>query len=353
MTQLSQALPEADAPVFDNSQFSIPKEQYRDRAYEQELYARFHQRTPEKVFDAHFHVSRDEVPGVDAAHVFDACIAATNKVLGDGRVQGGLLMGNPKMFKSQQELDEERLFTCETVAAHPGFYAGLLATPTDTAAELDGWLERYPQIAALKPYRSYAPVPDTYEADILDYAPEWMWELADARSLAVVLHLSHYGDMLKDRRNGEQIQYLCKKYPGAKMILAHCAMGHHPDKLKSGLPYLKGLENVWMDCSGISEALSIIYALQAMSPQRVFYGSDGYNFGQMLGRVMAVGGNFLGIHDGDTLDLPPDYHYKPLNNLCEGVLALYAAGDIYGLTDSQWQDVFYNNAQSLFSSCRC
>lgn len=338
-------------PIFDDSQFSIPKDQYRDHAYEQELYARFHKRTPAKVFDAHFHVSPDEIPGVSPEHVFEACVAATNKVLGEGKVQGGLLIGNPKMFPSKQALDDERRFTCETVTANPGFYTGLLATPTDSAEELDGWLDQYPKIAALKPYRCYAPVPDTYEADILDYAPEWMWELADSRSLAVVLHLSHYGDMLKDRRNGEQIQYLCKKYPGAKMILAHCAMGHHPDKLKSGLPYLEGLENVWMDCSGISEALSIIYALQAMGPERVMYGSDGYNFGQMLGRVMALGGNFLGIHDGDALELPPDYRYMALNNMCESALALFAAGDLYGLTEVQWQDVFYHNANDLYSSC--
>ena len=331
--------------------FSVPNERYRDRAYEQELHARFHKRTPEKVFDAHFHVSPDEIPGVSPEDVFDVCVAATNQVLGVGKVQGGLLLGNPKSFSSKQALDAERRFTCETVNANPGYYAGLLALPTDKPEELDGWLDKYPKIAALKPYRCYAPVPDTYEADILDFVPEWMWELADDRHLAVVLHLSHYGDMLKDRRNGEQIQYLSKKYPRAKMILAHCAMGHHPDKLKSGLPYLEGLENIWMDCSGISEALSIIYALRAVGPKRVMYGSDGYNFGQMLGRVMAMGGNFLGLHDGDSLELPPDYRYMPLNTITEGALALFAAGDLYGLTEAQWQDVFYHNAQDLFSAC--
>lgn len=325
-----------------------PESKYRDREYERELMDRFKERMPEKVFDAHFHLSKKEIAGVSEDKVFDVWKSVTEDLVGEGRVAGGLLMGNPFSFKSKEQLDAERLFACELSAAHEGFVNGLLVTPWDDPKEIVGWLEKYPHIVALKPYRVWAQAEDTYEADILDYAPEWIWEIANEWGISVINHLSHYGDMLKDPRNGEQIRYICQKYPKAKMILAHCAMGHHPDKLKSGLHYLEGLDNIYMDCSGVSEALSILYSIQALGPKRVMYGSDGYNFGQMLGRVFAVGGNFMGIHDGDSLDLPPDYRYMPLGNSCEGLLALFAAGDIYGLTDSQWEDIFFGNAAEIF-----
>lgn len=325
-----------------------PDNPFRDREYEKELRERFHKRVPSKVFDAHFHLSKGEIAGVADEDIFKTWKLITEDAIGEGKIAGGLLMGNPINYSKKELLDEDRFFACENAEKNDGFVTALLVTPWDNPKEIETVLDEHPKIVALKPYRTWARAENTYEADILDYAPEWMWEIANKRKMSVVNHLSHYGNMLKDENNGKQIRYICEKYPDAIMVLAHCAMGHHPDKLKSGLHYLDGLENVWMDCSGVSEALSIIYAIQYMGADKIMYGSDGYNFGQMMGRVMAMGGNFLGIHDGENMQLPPDYRYKPLNNMYEGLLALFAAGDICGLTESQWEDIFYNNAAKLY-----
>lgn len=334
------------------NQWYVPKNEYRDYAYEKEVIERFQARAPKRVFDAHFHLSFDEIAGVPEDQVFAEWKRRTEATIGEGCIQGGLLMGNPSNYPSKEYLDADRRFSCETAEANPGFVAGLLCKPDDDPAEIEEWLARYSSIAALKPYRAYARAKDTYEADILDYAPEWMWEMANDHEMSVVVHLSHYGEMLRDPRNGEQIRYISRTYPKSKIILAHCAMGHHPDKFKCGLPYLEGLDNVWLDCSGVSEALTIIYALKALGSDRIMYGSDGYNFGQMLGRVMSLGGNFVGLHDLEGLTLPPDYRYQPLNNMCEGLLALYAAGDICQLSEKQWDDIFYNNAAGVYLSGR-
>lgn len=319
-----------------------------DYEYERELCERFHARVPEKVFDAHFHMSADEIPYVLPEDTFETWRQDSEFYLGKGRLKGGLMMGNPKIIKSKAELDEERLFGVEESAKHPGYVSGLLVRPLDDPSDVEEWLRKYPHIVALKPYRNYAISSGNYEADIFQYAPEWMWELAEKYGLVMMIHLSHYRDMLKDPRNGEQIRYFSKKYHNAKIILAHCAMGHHPDKLKSGLPFLDGLSNVWVDCSGISEPLSIYYCLKALSPERMLYGSDGHRFALgNNGRVMSVGGNFLGLYPGCGIELPPDYQYLQLTNFCEGLNALFAAGDIYGLTDGQWEDIFYNNSANL------
>ena len=325
------------------------KSPYLDLTYQNELAARFRARTPARVFDAHFHLSQGEIPDVPSERAYATYKVRLEHFLGEGKVQGGFLMATPARYQTQKEFDDDRQFSINIAMETPNVTIGLLATPTDTQAQMMQWIDRYDCIVGLKPYCCYAPVENTFEADILDFAPEWMWELADGLGFSVMLHLSHYGDMLKDKRNGEQLQYISCKYPHAKIVLAHCAMGHHPDKLKSGLTYLEGLENVWMDCSGVSEALSIVYALQALGAKKVLYGSDGYNFGfNMMGGVKAIGGNFLGVHD--LIDLPPDYRYQPILNVCEGLQALYAAGDLCGLTKAQWEDIFYNNAAALF--CR-
>ena len=335
-----------------------------DYEYEAELCERFHASLPARVFDAHFHLSPNEIAGSDKAFLvpeavrsvtpeqnFDIYKSDTEQYLGKGRLVGGLLMGNPKCFQTPEALDEERIFSCETAAAHEGFVTGLLAMPWETPEKLVSFLERYPRIAALKPYRCYAQAPDTFEADIATYAPDWMWEVAEQYALPVVLHLSHYKNMLKDEANGRDIRRLSRAYPHAKIVLAHCALGHHPDKLRSGLAYLDGLDNVYMDCSGVSEALSIVYALRALGPGRVMYGSDGYHFGYMPGRVMAMGGNFLGIHKEPAL--PRDYRYHPLNNVCEGLLALTSACDLLSIEGQELEAIYYGTAGDLFyGACR-
>ena len=335
-----------------------------DHAFDYELRKRFRGILPSRIFDAHFHLSPGEIHSYEKSlflpefrHEEDPQSDLTfyrehiERYLGKGRLCGGLLMGNPKRFQSLEDADTERTYGCELTAASEGFVSGLLARPTDDQKHIADFIARYPRIAALKPYRSYAAAEDTFEADIPTYAPEWMWEIAEQHSLPVVIHLSHYGDMLNDAANIRDIRYLCVKYPHAKMVLAHCALGHHPDKLKSGIPKVVDLPNLYMDCSGISEALSIIYSLRTFGPSRVMFGTDGFGFGIRTGRCMPLGGNFLGIHK--DLSLPPDYHYRPINALSEGLLALTSACDVLGTTADELDEIYYRTAANLYyGACR-
>lgn len=327
-----------------------------DRDYEIELERKFHTRKPQRVFDAHFHLSAvGEIYNCPPEKVFDTYIRATEAVLGEGCLQGGLIMGNPKNFASKELLDEDRHFSRDIAERTPNFVNGLVVRPQDGRDDAEAWLRKYPYIVALKPYRMYAPVPDTQNVDILDFAPEWMWQLASDYNLAVVIHLSHDRHMLSDPRNGEQIRYLSQKYPNAAMILAHCAMGHHPAKLQKGLPYLEGLHNVWVDCSGTSDPASIMLCLKALGHEKMLYGTDGYKFGHEIGRVMSCGSGFLALHPDarDTYPipkLPKEYSYRAIRNIHEGLSALYMAGDLLDLTQQQWDDIFWNNAARLFLS---
>lgn len=325
----------------------------RDTEYERELIERFQSRAPRKIFDAHFHLSPGEIDKPDC-EVIGEFVRRTNNVTGEDTVSGGLLMGNPNRFITKEQFDAERLFSCQLTENTDGFVTGLLVRPQDGPEDTEKWLEKYPRVVALKPYKNYAPCHslESYEVDILDFAPEWMWALAEKWNLSVIIHLSHYTHMLNDSRNGEQIRYICQKYPKAKMVLAHCAMAHHPDKFKSGLHYLDGLDNIWMDCSGISDPLSIIYAIRYMGAKKIMYGSDGWNFGQSLGRIVPSGGNFYAVHPEYTPDfqLPPDYKLMVLPNVVEGLYALYAGGDVLDLTPEDYDDIFWNNAEKLYLS---
>jgi len=258
-------------------------------------------------------------------------------------------MGNPKMFETKEDLDADRDFACTLAEEHEGFYSGLVVRPEGTAEDADSFIRKYPKLTTLKPYRCYALAENTFEADVIAYAPEWMWELANHYGLNMVIHLSHYEDLLSHPGSGGQIRELCKKYPKARIQLAHCAMGHTPEKLRRGLHYLDGLDNVWMDVGGIGEALSIIYSIKALGTDRVMYSSDGYNYAFCnYSRCFAVGGNFLALgRSFNDVKIPPDHCFKPVNPMTDNLLAAVAAGEICELTTDQWENYFYNTRGKL------
>lgn len=326
-------------------------ETWRDVEYEKKVFAYLHDNVPDKVFDAHSHISKWEIDGVPEDQVFDyAYFGCTEKAIGKGKLKGALTMGNPYDYQDEAEYEDDRLFSCENGQNHEGFVTGLLVRPWDKPEDVEAYLRKYPKIVALKPYWVYARQ-EGYETDILDYAPMWIWELADKWGLVVVLHMSHYIRVLSNESNAKTIRMLCKKFPNMVMQLAHCAMGHNPYMLKNGLKHLEGLDNVWMDMSGVTEALAMVYCIRDFDRHKVMFGTDGWNYGHnMLGRCYPVGETFQCMYTGTPI---PEYHWPPylfkgLTPATENLIATMAAADILKLTPRELEDVFYNNAANLY-----
>ena len=325
-------------------------EAWRDTEYEKKVFAFMHENVPDKVFDAHSHISKWEITGVSEDEVLDYAYGCTEQAVGKGKLKGALTMGNPYDYETQEEYEDDRLFSCENAEKHEGFVTGLLVRPEDGPEDVEKWLKKYPKIVALKPYWVYARQ-EGYEIDILDYAPEWVFELADKWNLVVVLHISHYIRVLSNENNASTIRYLCKKYPNMTLQLAHCALGHNSYMFKNGLKHLEGLDNVVMDMSGVVEPLTMIYALRDFDRKKLMYGTDGWNYGHnMMGRCYGVGETFQCMYTGTPIEEYhwPPYLFKGLTTMTENLIALMAACDVVGLTKEEMEDIFYNNAANLY-----
>ena len=319
-----------------------------DEAYERELLAYFDEQMPEKVYDAHFHLShRYSDPKGYVGNEYGEYADFMAKYI-PRSLAGGLLMAQPSSKHSIADVDNENARMLEIAEDH-NLQVGVIVTPACGREKVESLLGTYPRIAALKPYLTYTTTEDMFESDITDFAPLWMWEIANERRLPVILHLSHYQNMLNDPKNIEQVRYLSVNYPNAKIVLAHCAMGHHCRKLQLGLEKIKDLKNIWFDCSGAVEALSIYYCLKTFGVDRMLYGAD-HNHGANVGRICSFGSNFIGFHTGYLNEdiLPPDYKYQPLNNAQEGLLALLQACELLSLTEQDKQRIFYDNAKELY-----
>jgi predicted TIM-barrel fold metal-dependent hydrolase len=168
--------------------------------------------------------------------------------------------------------------------------------------------------------------------------------------MPVIIHLSHYQDMLNDERNWGQIRYISEKYPDCKIVLAHCAMGHHVRKLRLGLEHIKDLKNIWFDCSGSAETMTIYYCIKTFGVERMMYGGD-FDHAATVGRICSFGSNFIGFHDYcvNKNNIPGPYKYQPLNNGQECLLALLEACELLGLSNDECEKIFYGNARKLFT----
>ena len=319
----------------------------RDLPYEEMLLSSLRSRLPDKIYDGHFHVRGDRYTsqGITAG-TYPTYKTFISETLGEPRLVGGLIMPPPTI---DENLVGDNAYNL-TLAEGEGFEAGLLVSPRSLREEVEEQLDRHPCIGALKPYMTYLPPEVRYESDILSFAPEWLWALADERALPVILHLSHYQNMLSEPKNYEEIVYLSEKYPRMRMVLAHCAMGHHIGKLRLGLSHIAHLKNIWFDCSGSTEALSIHACLKVFGAERMIFGTD-YDHGASLGRICSFGSNFIGFHPYviDEKQVPPDYRYQPLCNAVEGLVSLFDAGDLLSLTDRDYEKIFYENGKALFT----
>jgi len=132
------------------------------------------------------------------------------------------------------------------------------------------------------------------------------------------------------------------------MVLAHAARGLNPFHTIEGIGALRGLDNVWCDTSAVTEAGGFEAIVEVLGHQRLLWGSD-YPISHLRGRCVSIGDEFLWLYE-DTLDwetVNPVGRIRPLLVGHESLRALKLAAMRLRLTDTQLEDIFFNNARAM------
>ncbi|GAA5221867.1 aminotransferase class III-fold pyridoxal phosphate-dependent enzyme [Membranihabitans marinus] len=221
----------------------------------------------------------------------------------------------------------------------------MVVSANDDISEVALALQK-PIWVGVKVYHCYADRPDTMNASITEYAPEWMWELLNDMSGVMMLHIVK-DQGIEDSDNQQEIRRLCKTYPKVKLILAHVARSFNYRTARRGLSFLSDIENVVVDTSAICEVETYRAALKSLGPRRILWGSD-YAVSEMRGRCVTIGNQFFWLHPEL---IQPDYqsptgHEFTLVGI-ESLICLREAAEDFGLTGDDVQDIFLNNALRL------
>lgn len=210
--------------------------------------------------------------------------------------------------------------------------------PEKVAAEL-----RKGVFAGLKVYHCYADRPDTMNARVTEYVPEWMWEILHEVRGILLLHIVRDGAM-DDDGNQKEIRQLCLRYPGVRLILAHVARSFNYRNARSGLYAVADLDNVVVDTSAVAEAEAFTAAIKILGPERILWGSD-FPVSEMRGRCVTTGSGFYWLHPEVLRQdfSPPTNHEMTLVGI-ESLLTLREACEDAGLTKGDVESIFLGNA---------
>lgn len=313
---------------------------------------------PDRTFDAHAHLhelSHYGQPGDEFAASHMKCLGNAPDPLDlaayrehmkwlapDSRANGlfipTALMGEPETINS---------FVAAEVAGEPDCFAEMAIRPDMDPEYVREQVRRH-KFAGLKPYHVHAAAKPTWEADIESYLPEPLVRIAHEERLCITLHMVKLR-AIADPGNQQTIRRYCETYPNIKLILAHAARGFNPHHTVEGIGALRGLPNVWCDTAAVTDCGAFEAIVRTLGHERLLFGTD-FFISHLRGRCVAVADSFVWLYE-DTVDWSSSAYadVRPTLIGIESLRCLKLAAINLGLSDSQIEDVFYNNARNLFN----
>ncbi|QDU56871.1 aminotransferase class III-fold pyridoxal phosphate-dependent enzyme [Aeoliella mucimassa] len=268
--------------------------------------------------------------------------ASLDEWMGECSPTAGLFFAYPKRGIDIAAAND---FVLSEVANSRESKALLLVTPSDERREVESQIVEHPQyVSGFKVYHCYAERPQTQEAEVGEFLPEWCWELADAYKLVIMLHLVKQ-HALADRGNQAYLLEHSARYPNARLVLAHAGRGFCSDHTVRGVAALRALTNVYFDTSVICEAPAFDAILTEFGPEHLLFGSD-FPVSEMLGRAVSVGDRFIWLDETAIQHCSAGDVHPTLVGI-ESLKALVTAFHRAGLSKHEVELVMQGNARRL------
>ena len=309
---------------------------------------------PATVFDIHAHLthSRHFAAGKrpaflppDTALGLAAYRAALGRWL-PGRAVDGLFFGFPSA--GNDRTGENNFVAAEVTPLHEQTNSRALAlvAPEDDPVAVREFVTAH-RFAGLKPYRLYAPVVDTAQAQLEEFVPRWMWQLCHELEGVLMIHLVRSAG-IADPGNLDALRRLCCEFPRCRVVLAHVARSFNYRNALDALGELAALDNVVVDTSAVTETAAMRAALDLLGPRRVLFGSD-FMVSELRGKCFTMGDGFAWVY-ADALPSPAVTAFENFAPVgVESLLCLREACESTGCSAADVADIFRHNALRLLA----
>ena len=311
---------------------------------------------PDRIFDAHLHLYDSSfAPNISKGGGFKCSPRADfqdylefmKPIFGDRRQVIGNIITAPDGTMAKPDSPNRKAsvsFLVDQLNQFPGNVGEVMVGPKDTVEDIEKQLI-HPGIRGLKCYYFTAEKQPATQADIGEFLPESAWQVADQKGLAITLH------MMKDRALADPLNYeyiiqMAKRYPNAKLILAHCARAFAAWTGIETVDKIKHLDNVYYDFSAICESPVMFQILRKVGKDKCMWGSD-FPATRLSGKAISLADGFYWITAGVLEQLGnPNIHYWQCST--ENLMAVRQACLMLDLSQDRIEDLFWNNAAALF-----
>lgn len=328
------------SPFYDPDQFVVTDQ---DRTLFESHLRTF---VPQNSFDAHAHWYDMRIfsPGTAGNAVdratwvgHDRYVASLSGWMDEQRPRGGLFFGMPVRGLNVADANAGVLAECQK---HPESRCLLLITPSFDPAAVEQQV-RDRSVAGFKVYHLFASRSDTQNATPEEYIPRWAWELADRHGLCIMLHLVMRRS-LAEPKNQQYILDHCRRYPNARLVLAHAGRGFCGRHTVEGITALRGLGNLYFDTSVACEPEAMQAILATFGVTRLMFGSD-YPLSEARGRAINLGDGFHWVYAQDVPEKDSQFTLVGI----ESLLAIKQACRTQRLNDSDVERIFSGNVLEL------
>lgn len=324
---------------------------------------------PDELVDIHTHVWRkaDFPPPVPQAGekrtvTWPALVAAENPIEDLQETYRLLLPGKrvtPLIFANLPvggNLDRQNAYVADC-ARRANVPALIFTDPAWSSAELEAKTLAGGFVGA-KSYLSLAPATiPVKEICIFDFFPRHQLEVHDRNGWIVMLHIPRDG-RLKDPLNLAQLLEIERDFPNLKLIVAHVGRAYCDEDAGNAFEVLAATKRMCFDFSANTNDRIFEQLLRCVGPQRVLFGTDLPILRMRMKRIVRDGRYVNVVPKGLYGDVSDDRNMAEVEGaaaeslsffLYEELDAFRRASERVGLTRSEVEDVFCNNARRLFA----
>ncbi len=280
----------------------------------------------------------DELPAEDLMDTLKV-LFPKNKVtpLVFGGIKHNLTQCNDYVYASAKKYGFPKLFRSE--------YS---MTPDELEEQVKkgGFLGLKPYITNCPPY-----IPSG-EIRIFDFLPHEHLRIADKNGWIVMLHIPR-SKRLKDAVNIAQLMEIEQRYPNLKLIVAHIGRAYSIEDIGDAFTILRNTKNMYFDFTANMCDDAIKACIDAVGTKRLMYGSDLPISTMRMYRITENGVYYNIVPKGMYGDVSDDPHLRESDEknitlmIYEQLRALKRCSVDLKLSDSQIEDIMYNNAKRL------
>jgi predicted TIM-barrel fold metal-dependent hydrolase len=196
------------------------------------------------------------------------------------------------------------------------------------------------------------------EIRIFDFLPHHQLEVLDRHGWIVMLHIPRSA-RLRDPANLADMLEIERRYPNARVIIAHVGRAYCPEDVGDAFSVLAQTRHLLFDISANTNAPVFEQLIRTVGPRRILFGSD-LPITRMRMRRICENGNYINLVPrglyGEVCD---DKHMREVDGeqaealsffLYEEIDAFRRAAQAVGLTPRDIEDVFFGNAMRVIES---